>query len=89
MNNPVVREYLSDFARGYVAQGRAEGLADGEAKGRAKAKEEAVVRLLTWRFGPLTEAIQTRVRDACSRRSDVMPDCVLSAKTLEEALGLL
>jgi hypothetical protein len=85
MSNPVVREYLSDFARGYVAQGRAEG----KLAGRAEANEEAVVRLLTWRFGPLTEAIQTRVRDACSRRSDVMPDCVLSAKTLDEAIGLL
>ena len=81
MDNPVIREYMSDFARGYVAE--------GEAKGLAKANGEAVVRLLTWRFGPLTEAIQTRIRKACSQRSDIMPDCVLMAKTLEEALGSL
>jgi hypothetical protein len=75
--NPVVHEYVSDFARHYVAEGRAEGQA------------EVVVRLLTLRFGSLSEAIQTRIRDACMRLSDRLPDSVLTATTLEEALGSL
>jgi post-segregation antitoxin (ccd killing protein) len=45
-------EYQSDFARKYVAQGRAEGLAEGRVEGRAEGRvegraEEAARALLT------------------------------------------
>lgn len=70
-------EYQSDFARHYVAQGKAEG------------RVEIVLKLLTLRFGPLAEAVQTRVRGAPDAQLDAVAERVISAQTLEEALGPL
>ena len=78
-------EYESDFARRYVAEGRAEGKAEGKAEGRV----EIVLRQLTLRFGPLAEAVQTRVRGAPDAQLDVVVERVISAQTLEEALDPL
>jgi len=78
-------EYQSDFARHYVAQGRAEGRVEGKTEGRM----EVVLKLLTLRFGPLTEAVQTRVRGAPDAQLDAVAEQVLSAQTLEEALSPL
>jgi hypothetical protein len=41
------------------------------------------------RFGPLTEAHQTRVRGARDAQLDAMTEQILTAKTLEEALSQL
>lgn len=99
--SPVYREYQSDFARHYIAQGRAEGEAQGRAEGQKEGQREGqregriecrtaiILRLLALRFGPLTESIQTRVREACSEESESISDSVLMAKTLEEALDAL
>jgi hypothetical protein len=75
--NSLGYEYQSDFARKYVAEGRAEG------------RVEIVLKLLTLRFGPLAEAVQTRVRGASDAQVDAVAERVLSAQTLEEALGPL
>ena len=40
--DPTKYEYQSDFARRYVAQGRAEGLATGEAEGLAKGEAKGL-----------------------------------------------
>lgn len=72
-------EYQSDFARKYVAQGRAEG----EAMGRAT----LINRLLALRFGPLSESIRARVEQSSIAELDTIAERVLSATTLEEALG--
>ena len=74
-------EYESDFARRYVAEGRAEGKAEG--------RVEIVLRQLTLRFGPLAEAVQTRVRGAPGAQLDAVVERVISAQTLEEALDPL
>jgi Domain of unknown function (DUF4351) len=78
-------EYQSDFARHYVAQGKAEGKTEGKAEGRV----EIVLKQLTLRFGPLTDSVQTRVRGAPDAHVDAVAERVLSAQTLEEALGPL
>jgi hypothetical protein len=70
-------EYQSDFARHYVAQGKTEG------------RMEIVLKQLTLRFGPLTDAVQTRVRIAPDAQLDAVAERVLSAQTLQEALGPL
>ena len=70
-------EYESDFARRYVAEGKAEG------------RVQIVLRQLTLRFGPLAEAVQTRVRGAPDAQLDVVVERVISAQTLEEALDPL
>jgi hypothetical protein len=38
------------------------------------------------RFGPLTEAVQARVRSAQDARLDAVAERMLTAKTLEEAV---
>ena len=53
-------EYMSDFARRYVAEGKAEGKAEGEAKGKA----EGVLRVLEARGFAVPAEVAERVR-AC------------------------
>jgi hypothetical protein len=44
---------------------------------------------LTLRFGALTDSVQTRVRDVPDAHVDAVAERVLSAQTLEVALGPL
>jgi hypothetical protein len=46
-----------------------------------------VLKILALRFGPLAEAVQTRVRSAPDGQLDAVAERVVSAQTLEEALG--
>jgi len=101
MLNSLGFEYQSDFVRRYIAEGlaegrakgmaegRAKGMADGVAKGRAEGRLEIVLKLLTLRFGTLTEAVQARVRGAPDAQLDAVAERVLSAQTLEEVLSPL
>ena len=85
--NSLGYEYQSDFARRYVDQGRAEGLAEGRLEGKIEGQAEIILKLLTLRFGPLSEAIQARVRNASGSRLEALAERVLTARTLEGALG--
>lgn len=82
-------EYQSDFARRYVAQGRSEGRSEGRAEGKTEGRLEIVLRLLTLRFGSLTEAVQTRIRGAGDTQLDAVAERLLTVQTLEEALNPL
>ena len=64
-------EYQSDFARRYVAQGRA----------------AVIVRLLTVRFGTLDPQVEMRIQQASVAEQDAIAERVLSACTLQQALG--
>ena len=75
--NSLGYEYQSDFARRYVAQGKAEG------------RVELTLKLLTWRFGPLPDTVRTRVRGAQDAQLDSLFERALTAQTLEEALDPL
>lgn len=77
--DPAKYEYQSEFARRYVAQGRAEGKAEGRA--------ELVVRQLTLRFGPLGAGARVRVSAASIEDLDAIGERLLTAQTLQEALG--
>jgi hypothetical protein len=72
-------EYQSDFAKHYVAQGRAEGLAQGRAA--------IVTRLLTARFGSLGQDVQGQLASKSIEELDAIGDRLLTATTLEEALA--
>ena len=62
-------EYQSDFARKYVAQGRAEGLTEGRAEGRAEGRVEgraeeaarAVLTVLRARGFVVSDAVRERI----------------------------
>jgi hypothetical protein len=79
--NSLGYEYQSDFARRYYGQGKAEGKAEG--------RIEIILKLLALRFGPLTEAVQARVRGAQDAQLDAVAERMLTAKTLEEAVSQL
>jgi len=74
-------EYQSDFARRYFGEGKAEGRMEG--------RVEITLELLALRFGPLPDATQTRVRGAQDAQVKAIAERLLTAQTLEEALGSL
>jgi hypothetical protein len=79
MLDPASYEYQIEFARSYVAEGRAQG----EMTGRAA----LVTKQLTRRFGTLTDAAKIQVSSASVEELDAIGERLLTAQTLEEALG--
>lgn len=73
--DPRKYEYRSEFARRYVAE--------GVAKGRAA----LIVKLLASRFGPLTRQMESRIAEASIEELDQIGERLLTAQTLDEALG--
>jgi hypothetical protein len=77
--DPAKYEYQSDFAKRYVAQGRAEGALEGRAA--------LVLRLLTRRFGALPPDAAERLGAASIDELDAIGERLLTAQSLDEALG--
>jgi hypothetical protein len=73
--DPAKYEYQSDFAKHYIGLGRAEGRA------------ALLQRLLARRFGPLTADAVERLSAATIDELDAMGERLLTAQSLEEALG--
>jgi hypothetical protein len=73
--DPAKYEYQSDFARRYVAQGKLEG------------RVALISKLLALRFGPLAGDVQARIEVASIAELDAIGERLLSARTLDEALG--
>ena len=92
--NPAKYEYQSDFAKRYVAQGKAEGRAEGRVEGRLEGQADGqragkaalVIRLLTLRFGTLSEDVQARIEQSSIAELDAIGERLLTAATIEEAL---
>jgi hypothetical protein len=72
---PAGYEFQSDFARHHFAWGQAQGRA------------ALVVKLLTRRFGPLTQQVEARIAEASIAQLDEIGERLLTAQTLDEALG--
>jgi Domain of unknown function (DUF4351) len=70
-------EYQSEFARRYYGQGKADGVA------------ETVLKQLATRFGALSPAVATQVRSTGAADLDGIAQRLLTAQTLDEALGTL
>ena len=81
--DPAKYEYQSEFARRYVAQGRAEGKAEGQLEGRA----DLLVRQLTLRYGPLASDVRAWIAAASIADLDAVGERLLTAQSLQEALG--
>jgi hypothetical protein len=77
--DPAKYEYQSDFAKQYIGLGRAEG----ELHGRAALLQ----RQLTRRFGPLPVEATDRLSAATIDELDAIGERLLSAQSLDEALG--
>lgn len=68
-------EFQSDFARQYIAL--------GEASGRAA----LVMRQLIARFGKIDSDLGERIQRASAAELDVIGERLLTARTLQDALG--
>lgn len=74
--NSLGYRYQSEFARHYVAEGKAEGLREGCI--------DVILKQLTARFGSLPDRIQTRVRGAQDAELAIIAERVLTARTLKQ-----
>jgi hypothetical protein len=83
--DPAKYEYQSDFAKQYIALGKEEGRHEGSVQGRA----ELVSRLLARRFGALPAAAAERLSAASAAELDAIGERLLTAESLDEALGQL
>jgi predicted transposase YdaD len=88
---PAGYEFQSDFAKRYVAQGRQEGREEGRVEGREEGRVEGraalVIRQLTLRFGPVADEVRARIARATISELDDIGERLLTAPTLQEALG--
>jgi hypothetical protein len=85
--DPAKYEYQSEFARRYYGQGKEDGRVEGKAEGRAEGRADLLTRQLTLRFGALPPAALARISAAASAELDAIGERVLTAQTLEDALG--
>jgi len=77
-------EYQSEFARRFYGQGVEAGIARGVERGRV----DLVLKLLATRYGPLSAEVAGKVQNTGAAELDSIAERVLTAKTLDEALGL-
>ena len=61
--------------------------AEGEARGRSKEKAETLRKLLTLKFGELTEPVVHRIATASDAELDRWVERVLTADTLDQVIG--
>ena len=78
-------EFKSAFARKYIGR----GMKLGRAKGKAEGRMEIILKMLAKRYGALSEAIEARVRSVDNAELDGVADRLLTAGTVEEALGMV
>jgi hypothetical protein len=73
-------QYQSEFARRYFGQGKAAGMVEG--------RVEIIFKQLARRYGAVSEAVKARIRTVDSTELDRVAERLLTARTIEEALGL-
>lgn len=72
-------EYVSEFARQFVAEGRKEGIEEGEKK--------LLLKQLDRKFGELTAEVRERILAASSEQVDIWAERVLTAQTLDQVFA--
>ena len=80
-------QYQSEFARLYFGQGRAAGVVEGRTEGWTEGRLEIILKQLATRYGAVSEVIEARVRAAGHTELDGIAERLLTARTIEEALG--
>jgi hypothetical protein len=77
-------QYQSEFAQRYFGQGKAAGVVEGRTEGRV----EIILKQLATRYGAVSAAVEAHIRGAGSTELDRVAERVLTARTVEEALGI-
>jgi len=80
-------QFQSAFVKRYVAMGEAQGEAQGKARGRLEGRAELVIRQLTVRFGAVPEEVRACVASASIAELDEIGERLLTAPTIEDAIG--
>jgi hypothetical protein len=81
-------EYQSDFARRYVAQGKAEGMAEGRAEGEAAGRAHALIAVLAARGLDVPDDVRARIT-ACTdlARLDAWLARAVTASSAADVIG--
>jgi hypothetical protein len=81
-------EYQSDFARRYMAQGKAEGIAEGKAEGRAEGAARAILAVLAARGLDVPDEVRACIT-ACTElaRLDAWLARAVTATSADEVIG--
>jgi hypothetical protein len=84
---PANYQYQSEFAKHYFGQGFGQGVQEGNREGNREGRAALVLRQLTARFGVLPDAVRLQIAGASISALDEIGERLLSARSLEEALG--
>ena len=80
------RDFI-ELQRGALRKAQTDGEARGEARGIAKGKSNLLLRLLTRRFGVVSESVQQRMQAASAEAIEAWFDRAIDAQSLEEVFG--
>jgi predicted transposase/invertase (TIGR01784 family) len=84
---PEAEEVYMSTADMLRAEGRAEGRVEGRAEGRTEEAARILVRQLTRRFGPVSDAVRERIDTASLEQLEIWSDRVLDASAVDEVFG--
>jgi hypothetical protein len=73
-------QYQSEFAQRYFGQGKAAGVVEG--------RVQIIFKQLSRRYGAVSEAVEARLRAADITELDSVAERLLTARTVDEALGV-
>jgi len=86
--NAAQPDMKDDLMRTLAEKWEAQGEARGEARGRAEGKADSLRKLLTLRFGELSEVAQLRIASASEAQLDRWVERVLTADTVDAVVGV-
>jgi Domain of unknown function (DUF4351) len=78
---------MSDIGKRFYAQGRKDGRKKGREEGRNQALRGLLIRLLTRRFGSLSEAAMSRIQAAGPEQLEYWGERLLSASALDDVFA--
>ena len=78
-------EYQSDFARKYIAQGKAEGKAEGKALGKAEGEARLLLKLLRVKGFTVPAELAARIESCMDLdQLELWAERILTATTLDD-----
>ena len=78
----MLAETVIEWTQQWKQQGLEQGLELGSLKGRLKGEAIVLERLLTKRFGPLSDDIRARLENATAEQLELWTDRILDAVSL-------
>ena len=83
----MLAETVIEWTQQWKQQGLEQGLLEGEIKGELKGEANVLERLLTKRFGPLSDGTRARLKNATAEQLELWADRILDAPTLAAVIG--